>query len=108
MDVVVSDEVRAVLVIAGTELAIFGSTTWSRLLSDEDLELLEYASDIKVITKLLLSSRYLLFTKFFNVLKLMALNIGLLRTLCWKLHKIQAPPGPSFRLPYGYREVLSK
>lgn len=51
MNAVVSDEVRAVLVVAGTELAIFGSTTWSRLLSDEDLDLLEYASDIKVRTK---------------------------------------------------------
>lgn len=41
------DEIKSLLVIAATEVAVYGTATWAPLLSDEDLELLEYASDIK-------------------------------------------------------------
>ena len=43
-----TEEVKAIYVLAASELAITGTATWSQLLAQEELLILEYAGDLKV------------------------------------------------------------
>jgi len=43
---------KSMYVIGASELAIHGTSSWDQLFTDHDLELLEYASDIRVIYNL--------------------------------------------------------
>ena len=42
-------ELASMFTIAGSEVAIFGTSEWSQLFGRQDREILEYAADLKVI-----------------------------------------------------------
>ena len=44
----VADELDSLYNVAGIEFAVLGSSNWSTLLGSVDIQLLEYAADIKV------------------------------------------------------------
>jgi len=48
VDRTVTDEVSSVYKLAAVEHAVLGSTLWANLLDINDLEILEFASDLKV------------------------------------------------------------
>ena len=43
-----SEDVKSIYVMAASEIAIHGTSMWQQLLSLEDLQVLEYAADLKV------------------------------------------------------------
>ena len=43
-----ADELDSLYNVAGIEYAVLGSSHWAALLGNEDIPLLEYASDLKV------------------------------------------------------------
>ena len=45
---IVADELDSLYQVAAIEVAVLGSTNWARLLDLVDIQLLEYAGDLKV------------------------------------------------------------
>jgi len=61
VDRTVTDEVSSVYKLAAVEHAVLGSTLWANLLDINDLEILEFASDLKVCSIFLLKHRISIF-----------------------------------------------
>ena len=49
---VVADELDSLYHVAGIEFAVLGSSNWAGLLGPDDIDLLEYAADLKVCDRM--------------------------------------------------------